>query len=365
MIETKVRRSYLVLVTEAFGGTGGIAQFNRDFLRAIERSGAVESLVVLPRLGHGVAPPEFPQMQQEVPRFNRVSYAMHAVRTAFVQKSDVVISGHIYHGPLASRIAAMRGARLVSVLHGTEIWSPLKKTHLAPLQKSDLVVCVSEDTRSRYLAQAGRQYMSKALVLHNMVEDRFTPGDRKAARRRIGLNDRKVILTVGRLDNRNGYKGHDRIFPVLARLREQGQEVCYLIAGDGPDRARLEKLVAQKGLTELVTFLGYVPDEALPDLYRAADVFALPSTGEGFGIVFIEAMACGTPAIGLDIGGASAALAGCGQAVSEQDFEESLMAMLQCSSQDPEWRSAAVRSQFGRVAFEDRVKTIADMLTLE
>lgn len=351
--------SCLALVTEAFGGTGGIAQFNRDFLRALERSGAVERLVVLPRLGRGTAPPEFSRMRQEVPRFNRVSYAVDALRTAFMQKSDVVVSGHLYHGPLARRIAAMRRARLVSVLHGTEIWTPLKKTHLAPLQQSDLVICVSEDTRSRYLDQAGHEHESKAVLLPNTVEDRFTLGDRQAARARFGLGDRKVVLTVGRLDNRNGYKGHDRIFPVLARLKKQGQEVSYLIAGDGPDRARLEQLVAERGLTELVTFFGYVPDETLPDLYRAADVFALPSTGEGFGIVFIEAMACGTPAIGLDIGGASDALTEFGQAVSEQDFEASLILMLECSSQDLEWRSAAVRSKFGRVAFEDRVKAIA------
>ncbi len=183
--------SCLALVTEAFGGAGGIAQFNRDFLRALERSGVVKSLVALPRLGHGCVPPDYPKLRQKRPRFNRLGYAIDAARTAFNEKVDVVMSGHLYHGPLASRIAAMRGARLVSVLHGTEIWRPISRRHLDPLKRSDLVICVSEDTRNRYVDQAGDEYADQAVVLHNTVEDRFTPGDRRAARSRLGGSSRR------------------------------------------------------------------------------------------------------------------------------------------------------------------------------
>lgn len=352
------RMSCLALVTEAFGGTGGIAQFNRDFLRAVERSGFVESVVTLPRLGLGSAPPDYPRLRQVPPRFNRFGYSIGAVGAAIGQPVDVVISGHLYHGPLARRIADLKSARLVSVLHGTEIWKPVRKKHLYPLKGSDLVVCVSEDTKHRYLDQAGHEYEADVVVLPNTVDDRFTPGDRRAARARFGLDHLKVVLTVGRLDDRNGYKGHDRIIPVLARLKEQGRHVRYLIAGDGPDRLRLERLVSEAGLSDLVAFLGYVPHDSLPDLYRAVDLFALPSTGEGFGIVYLEAMACGTPAIGLDVGGAKEALEGLGVAVAEDDFEEALKRLLTSPALDRNYLANATTARFGKKIFAKKVQKI-------
>lgn len=135
------------------------------------------------------------------------------------------------------------------------------------------------------------------------------PGDRQAARRLFGIGKELVVLTVARLDDRNGYKGHDKVIRLMPELERRGLPFTYLIAGTGSDRERLSALAIEYGVSDRVRFLGMVADEDLPDLYRAADLFALPSTGEGFGIAFIESMACGTPAIGLSIGGSPDALA--------------------------------------------------------
>lgn len=350
--------SWLVLVTEAFGGKGGIAQFNRDFLRALDRTGACDKVVVVPRLGSGLVPADCLSLNQRRARFGRLRYGLDALQSALASRPQVVMSGHLYHGPLASLLARITGARLVSVLHGTEIWSPINARHLDPLKRSELVVCVSNDTRKRCVEQVGDEHQRKVKVLPNTIEDRFSPGDRKAARARFALDDLPVLLTVGRLDDRHGYKGHDRIIPIVAQLKAKGRCVRYLIAGDGPDRPRLEALAASAGVSDLVAFLGYVPDDALPDLYRAADQFALPSTGEGFGIVYIEAMACGTPAIGLDIGGAREALEGLGKAVSEEVFPDELMRLLAGRKQDRQALAEATRSRFGPAIFEKRVDDI-------
>jgi len=85
--------------------------------------------------------------------------------------------------------------------------------------------------------------------------------------------------------------------------------VVYPIVGDGDDRPRFEALAASTGVADRIRFLGPVPPEALPDRYRMTDLFVLPSTGEGFGIAFLEAMACGTPVLGLNVAGAKDALA--------------------------------------------------------
>src|SRR5690606_18991980 len=113
-----------------------------------------------------------------------------------------------------------------------------------------------------------------------------------------------VIVSVGRLDRRERYKGQDRVIAALPELAAAGLDPLYLVAGSGDDQPRLEALAAAGGVAHRTRFLGKVPAADLPDLYRAADVFALPSTGEGFGIVFLEAMACGAPAVGLAAGGA-------------------------------------------------------------
>jgi len=164
-------------------------------------------------------------------------------------------------------------------------------------------------------------------------------------------------LTVARLDGRDGYKGHDKIIPQVAQLRAQGANVCYLVAGVGEDQGRLEALALSLGIPDHVRFLGKVPHADLPDLYRAADLFALPSTGEGFGIAFLEAMACGTPAIGLAVGGAPDALGDgeLGLCVPEDEFPAALARALQTGRPGAAMLAPVVQERFGFPTFQRRV----------
>ena len=105
-------------------------------------------------------------------------------------------------------------------------------------------------------------------------------------------------MTVSRLASSERYKGHDRVIRSLPRVLLKHPETIYLIVGDGDDRPRLEALASEFGVRDKVRFAGLVAGEELPDYFRLADVFVMPSTGEGFGIVFLEAMACGIDVIG-------------------------------------------------------------------
>jgi phosphatidylinositol alpha-1,6-mannosyltransferase len=187
------------------------------------------------------------------------------------------------------------------------------------------------------------------------VGAQFTPGDRAAARAHFDLNGQPVILSVGRLDRREAYKGQDRVIAALPELNAKGPKPLYLIAGEGDDRPRLQTLAVQIGVADQVRFLGEVAEQALPDLYRAADVFALPSTGEGFGIVYLEAMACGTPAIGLDVGGAPDALGDgrLGVMVPESGLNAALSDLI--AKPRPKGLAEAAQARFGRPAFIERV----------
>jgi glycosyltransferase involved in cell wall biosynthesis len=115
---------------------------------------------------------------------------------------------------------------------------------------------------------------------------------------RHALHRKKALMSVSRLASSERYKGNDRVIRALPSVLTRYPDALYLVVGDGDDRPRLEALAAELGVTEKVRFVGLVSSEELPDYFRVADVFVMPSRGEGFGIVFLEAMACGIPVIG-------------------------------------------------------------------
>ena len=106
----------------------------------------------------------------------------------------------------------------------------------------------------------------------------------------------------------DGDKGHARVFNALPQIRSRFPDVIYMIVGDGDGRAHLERLVENAGLRENVRFAGWVAAEERADYYRLADVFVMPSTKEGFGIVFSEAAACGLAVVGGNADGSWDAL---------------------------------------------------------
>jgi phosphatidylinositol alpha-1,6-mannosyltransferase len=129
--------------------------------------------------------------------------------------------------------------------------------------------------------------------------------------------------------------------------------VAYVVVGQGHDRARLEALAVQAVGAERVRFLGGVGLNRLVDAYRMADLFVLPSKGEGFGIAFIEAMASGTPVLGLSIAGAMDALADgeLGTAVSETEFTATLARLLAAPKPNLRLITDSMHKRFGREAF--------------
>jgi glycosyltransferase involved in cell wall biosynthesis len=124
----------------------------------------------------------------------------------------------------------------------------------------------------------------------------FHPTDRAAARAVLGVSG-PLLVGVGALLPR---KGHDLAIAALAQL----PGATLLIAGDGPDRPRLERLAQEAGVADRVRLLGPQPHAALPALFAAADAMVLPTVSEGLANVWVEALACGTPVVTTDVGGA-------------------------------------------------------------
>ncbi|MBV8525859.1 MAG: glycosyltransferase family 4 protein [Acetobacteraceae bacterium] len=354
----------LALVTEAFGGRGGIAQYNRDFLRVLAEKSTVSAITVRPR--NAPDQPVTPaKVTQAPPRTSRLAYSIGAVLTALRRPIDIVFCGHLYMAPLAWLVARLKGAKLVVQMHGVEAWSRPSHLRRAAVEAADVVLCVSRYTRSSvagWLAIAPE----RLVVVPDTVGTAFSPGHSSALRATLGIGDKKVLLTVARMDSRERGKGHDRVIEAIPQLVAVGYEVVYLIVGEGDDRAHLEGLAHNQGVGDRVRFLGAISPRDLPEFYRIADLFVMPSTQEGFGIAFLEAMACGTPALGLDVAGARDALADgeLGTVVShEDDLAAVVSGLLAEPKPDPVALSQAVRARFGRAVFRAQVGMAFDRLS--
>ncbi len=354
----------LALVTDGFGRGGGIAQYNADFLSAWAASGDVAGVEVLPRLAPAGASTPTGVLQRPA-RPGRIAYAAAALVRSLGEPFDVVFCGHLYMAVLAAAVARRRRARLVVQTHGIEAWTAPSSARRAAVEAADLVLSVSRYTRGKVLGWAAIP-PERVRVLPNTVDDAFTPGDGALLRSGWGLQGRRVLLTVGRMEPSERYKGHDRVIEILPDLVGAGCDVVYLVIGQGGDRPRLEGLVARRGLEGRVRFIGAVDRTTLIEAYRLADVFVMASTGEGFGIAYLEAMACGTPAIGLHAGGAPDALAdgAIGVVATESDLKARLLELLSRPRSPPEVLAAEVRRRFGRAVFAGDQKRILESVMI-
>lgn len=302
------RLKVLALVTDGWGMAGGIARYNRDFLTALAASAAVGDVVVLPRSASTST--DLPaHVVQLASRTGRMDYSLTAFKQTLSQRYDLIFCGHLFMAPLAAALSRLARIPFWLQLHGIESWARPNLAIRSAVRRARLITAVSRATRNRALAWLDLE-PERLRVLPNTADGRFSPGIPPADLiDRLGTRGRRVILTVGRLSSQERYKGHDRVIKALPLISSRYPEILYLIAGYGDDHDRLAGIGQRLGVSELIRFTGPVSDDQLPDIYRLADVFAMPSTGEGFGIVFLEAAATGLPIVAANRDGSTDALA--------------------------------------------------------
>ncbi len=241
-----------------------------------------------------------------------MNYAPAALARAFEREArkalaqgfdfDLIDAHYLYpDGVAAVRVARKLGKPVVLTARGSDVtlfptYPRQRDMIIDAVRRADAVVAVAAALKTD-LVRLGAP-AEKITVLRNGVDlERFRPLDRIAIRRRMGLAD-LVVASVGSLTDR---KGHD----VAIRAIEKIQGATLLIAGDGPDGAKLRSLAKSLGVEGRVRFLGQVAHEGLVEIYNAADALVLASTREGWPNVLLESMACGAPAVAADAGGSS------------------------------------------------------------
>ncbi len=301
----------LVLITDGFGGHGGIALYNRYLLQGLSAHPVITRIVAVPRIQPDYDEPMPKKVDYRPVAGGKIGYVLGLLGTAFKQnRSDLLICGHINLFPIAALFAKFQRLPVMLILHGVEGWSRpaglFKDWMLSTLAS---VVCVSSVTRERFLAWSRLSPKKVRTVRNGLDLAHFSPGVKpKSLLNRYGLDNKKVLLTVGRIDQSEQAKGFDEVLNVLPRLRQKYPDLVYLIVGDGSDAHRLKKRVRSLGLSGAVIFAGRIPDDEKADHYRVADAYVMPSRWEGFGYVYLEALACGLPVVGSSIDGSRDAL---------------------------------------------------------
>jgi glycosyltransferase involved in cell wall biosynthesis len=202
-------------------------------------------------------------------------------------------------------------APLVLMVYGIDVWQPPYKFIRHWLKCVDAIWSISAVTTERMNAWA-RLPHSRFTQLPNAIHlDRYGIAPRRADLvARHGLSNATVLMTLSRLSVKERYKGHDEVIELMPALLEDVPNLKYLIAGDGDDRVRLEAKATALGLIDRVVFAGMINEADKADYLRLADAFVMPGTGEGFGFVFLEALACGVPVVGSQLDGSRDALLG-------------------------------------------------------
>ncbi|HVB34247.1 MAG TPA: glycosyltransferase family 4 protein [Patescibacteria group bacterium] len=232
---------------------------------------------------------------------NKAKFVAHLMARA--PKTRLLFAGHIHLGPPALAAATLSPRlRFWLVTHGMEVWEPLPLYRVVPLRKARGIIAVSRNT-----AEAVERVQKVAREKINVLPPALEPGAFLAgtgqARLRVPPGSR-VLLTVGRLLASEPGKGVDTVIRALPQLLAAFPDLYYVIVGDGDARPSLESLAAGCGVAGRVIFAGEKAAGSLRDYYEAADVFVMPSRQEGFGIVFLEAMAAGKPVVASACGGA-------------------------------------------------------------
>jgi glycosyltransferase involved in cell wall biosynthesis len=212
---------------------------------------------------------------------------------------DLIYCAHINLLPVAAAISYIRRVPLLLAIYGIDAWwRPPRRVVAKLATRADLVISISQITLDRFRSWSEVDERTTAVLPNAIRADRYGLGAKdQVLVQQLGIQDRKVLLTLGRMSSDERYKGFDEVIEVMPRLSELEPQIVYIAAGDGDDRPRLEAKARELGVGERVVFAGRIPEAQKSDYYRLADAYVMPSSGEGFGFVVLEALACGIPVV--------------------------------------------------------------------
>lgn len=311
-----------IWVPNLFEFKGGIQVYLCDILAALERlheqkNITLNNVIVLNKLDSRKPEQLFKasyfsfKFTGQLPKtFQTLAFALKTLITAWQQQPCLIVCGHLNFAPVAYLLHRLLGVPYWILVYGVDAWNIKDPLRCKALQAAEKVISISGYTRDRLMKEQGLPFENISLLPVTFNIDRFQikpkPGYLLARHNLKACQP--VILTVARLADDEQYKGYDQVIRAIALMRQKMPDIHYVLVGKGSDRPRVEALIDSLALKDCVTLTGFVSDQEICDYYNLCDVFAMPSKGEGFGIVYLEALACGKPVVGGNQDGAIDAL---------------------------------------------------------
>jgi glycosyltransferase involved in cell wall biosynthesis len=272
----------VLLAASDLSENGGIQRYNKFLLRAVSQGAGRAEVCELK--GRGL--------------LAKIAFILKLKIKLLFFRPDFIFCSHISFAPLILFFRRFFGFKWGIMAYGIEVWDIKEKSKIHSLEKADIIFSISNFTKSKIIGQFP-QAENKITILPNPIDGEEFPMKEKPdyLLKRHNLKNKKIILTVARLSPLEKYKGYDKVIEGLPLVLSRFPEAKYVIVGEGGDRNRVEDLIKKMNLKDSVIMAGYVPDRELADYYNLCDVFAMPSKGEGFGFVFLEALSCGKPVV--------------------------------------------------------------------
>jgi len=296
----------ILVLAPSMGGTGGIQNYTAALVRALGEIAGEKNV----RL---VAVPTEPILRADgntaLGPITKIRFLLSAIATAIFWRPQLVFCTHVGVSPAARIIHRITGAPYWVILHGIEVWCELAPPKVEALRGAQQIVSTSRFTLESASARHGLE-KCKTVFLPPTYSITETPASKKSAGTVESAN-MLTVLTVGRLAASERYKGHDVMLDAWPAVLREIPDARYIIVGDGDDRPRLQERARKMRLADSVIFKGTLSGAELQSCYDNCQVFALPARteldsrtplGEGFGIVFLEAMAHGKPVVGPNVG---------------------------------------------------------------
>ncbi|MGH9967616.1 MAG: glycosyltransferase family 4 protein [Pyrinomonadaceae bacterium] len=296
----------LSLQTTTFSAHGGIPTYNRLVCRVLnEMHEAGESHILIATDSPAdveKSSPELPNLRFQAFDGSRASLSMRFMQLALAHKVDLLLIGHINYAPLGWMLKRLQPQlRYGVMLYGIEAWQSLGRMRGHALRQANFTVSISEYTKQRAV-EINALDEARMSLLPNALECSSIGSPFPEIPSSVAKGTR--LLSVCRLEDTQQYKGVDKVLEVLPEVAKRTEDVQYTVVGGGTDLERHKKMAQELGVSERVHFLGFVDDETLQSCYRECHLFVMPSAGEGFGFVFLEAMKHGKAIVAANSGGA-------------------------------------------------------------
>jgi glycosyltransferase involved in cell wall biosynthesis len=298
--------NHLFVFLEIFGQEGGIQSYVQDVLTAylqLVESEKYQAEVFLLRdkidcdnhLDTGLI--KFHYLKSNNNWQERLTLISLLFFYLLTKKTDHIFCGHINLAPLINIYSKLFKIPYTVLTYGKEVWETLPPTKKKALQEAKNIWTISRYSGDR-LCKSNQIKPEKVKILPCVVDGNiFTPGEKPGELiEKYNLSNAIVLMTVARLWSGDIYKGVDVTIRALPKILAVFPQVKYLVIGRGDDQPRLAQLTRELGVENQVIFAGFIPTEELVNHYRVADAYIMPSQ-EGFGIVYLEAMACGIPVL--------------------------------------------------------------------